>query len=67
MFEYPVLLKYITAKFIIDKEPFSIVRIGNVEGSSLLEQPNPQLMTNAGFYGTIDDYDDWKFNKIKNL
>ena len=55
MFEYPVLLKYITAKFIIDKEPFSIVRIGNVEGSSLLDKPNPQLMTNAGFYGTIDD------------
>ena len=60
MFEYPVLLKYITAKFIIDKDPISIIRLGNVEGSSLLTTPNPQLMTNAGFYGTYKDYERWR-------
>ena len=42
MFEYPVILKYITYKFLVDKEPCSIVRIGNVEGNSLLGTADPQ-------------------------
>ena len=67
MFEYPVLLKYITAKFILDKEPISIIRIGNVEGSSLLNEPNPQLTTNAGFYGNYEDYERWKQLYIKGI
>lgn len=67
MFEYPVLLKYITAKFILDKEPISIIRLGNVEGSSLLNEPNPELMTNAGFYGTYEDYERWRDLFIKGI
>ena len=67
MFEYPVLLKYITAKFILDKDPISIIRIGNVEGSSLLNEPNPQLTTNAGFYGNYDDFQKWKQLYIKGI
>lgn len=67
MFEYPVLLKYVTAKFILEKEPFSIVRLGNVEGSSLLEAPNKELFTNAGFYGTYDDYLKWRDLFIKGI
>ena len=60
MFEYPVILKYITYKFLVDKEPCSIVRIGNVEGNSLLGTADPQLFSNAGFYGDVEILRQWR-------
>lgn len=47
---------------ILSKEPLSIVRIGNVEVTSLLQQKGiyKQMFTNAGFYGNEEIYKKWK-------
>tara|TARA_R110002051_G_scaffold36286_1_gene79047 strand:+ start:1600 stop:2352 length:753 start_codon:yes stop_codon:yes gene_type:complete len=44
-----------------------IGRIGNVEGSSLLDKPNKQLWTNAGLYGDYNSYLDWKKLYIESI
>jgi hypothetical protein len=44
------------------KEPCSIVRMGNVEMTALLQESGiyEQMYTNAGFYGDEDTYRKWK-------
>ena len=47
----------------INNTAFSIIRLGNVETNALLNHPDDipsDMMTNAGFYGDINTYKEWK-------
>tara|TARA_R110002020_G_scaffold307380_3_gene523218 strand:+ start:1705 stop:2502 length:798 start_codon:yes stop_codon:yes gene_type:complete len=51
------------------KKPCSVVRMGNVEMTSILQENGiyPQMFTNAGFYGDEEIYKKWKNLYVKAL
>ena len=56
-------------KAIVSKEPLSVVRMGNVEITALLQEQGiySQMYTNAGFYGSPDIYLKWKNKYVKAI
>ena len=56
-------------KAILSKEPLSVVRMGNVEITSILQEEGiySQMYTNAGFYGSEEIYQKWKNKYVKAL
>lgn len=68
MLNSKVQLNYITYEFLMGDKPFSIGRIGNVEGSSLTNNgANRQLWSNAGFYGNMKQFEQWKKIYIESI
>lgn len=63
-------------KDLVSDKPISVLRCGNVEVTCLLQEPKQisevysQMFTNAGFYGSYDDYIAWEveyMNALRNM
>ena len=63
-------------KNIVSDKPISVLRCGNVEVTAILQKPKQisevykQMFTNAGFYGSYDDYIAWEIeylNALRNM
>ena len=54
---------------VLSKEPCSIIRMGNVEMSSLLQENGiyNQMYSNAGFYGNEEIYKKWKNHYVQAI
>ena len=57
------------SELIDSNKPISIVRLGNVEMSAILQEKGiyEQMFTNAGFYGNEKDFQNWKNKYVRAL
>lgn len=60
-------LSHINSLF-VNADKYFIARVGNVELSAICENKiTPQLTQNAGFYGSDEDYKEWKIRYVRAL